>query len=249
MNEAAFHKTLLETLRYDDKQKHLKDILLPIINRSEINSIPKFAFTTRPCQHYEDIELRVPVPLINLANEHEDDINKLFRYVYQETDDYDLQDIYIKPRIIDAEEVYVENNVVFNEIQDTIVQGIRDAKFLIWVEVAWFSNDVFYKELLNRSEAGINVRVIVSDEDRNSEMIPKLKEHFETIVVPKSGFYNTNRMHNKFCIIDLEYVMHGSYNWSKSANYNGETLVTSVDRKLVKKFAAEFTETIVKNRQ
>lgn len=157
MNEAAFHKTLLETLRYDDKQKHLKDILLPIINRSEINSIPKFAFTTRPCQHYEDIELRVPVPLINLANEHEDDINKLFRYVYQETDDYDLQDIYIKPRIIDAEEVYVENNVVFNEIQDTIVQGIRDAKFLIWVEVAWFSNDVFYKELLNRSKAGINV--------------------------------------------------------------------------------------------
>lgn len=177
----------------------------------------------------------MPVPLINLANEHEDDINKLFRYVYQETDDYDLQDIYIKPRIIYSEEEYIENDVVFDEIQDTIVQGIRDAKFLIWVEVAWFSNDVFFKELLNKSKAGVNVRVVVSDEDSNADMIPKLKEHFETIVVPKSGFYNTNRMHNKFCIIDLEYVMHGSYNWTKAANYNGETLVTSVDRELVKK--------------
>lgn len=29
MNEAAFRKTLVETLRYDNKQKHLKDVLLP----------------------------------------------------------------------------------------------------------------------------------------------------------------------------------------------------------------------------
>lgn len=90
-------------------------------------------------------------------------------------------------------------------------------------------------------------KVIVSDEDSNKDMIPLLKEHFETVVVPRSGFYNTNRMHNKFCIIDLEYVMHGSYNWTKAANYNGETLVTSVDRELVKKFATEFNETIVEN--
>lgn len=247
MNEVAFRKTLIETLRYDNKQKHLKDILLPIISRSEINSVPQYGFALRSYQHWEDIELRVPVPLINLANEHEDDINKLFRYVYQETDDYDLQDIHIKPRIIDSEEEYVENDVFFDEIQDTIIQGIRDAKFLIWVEVAWFSNDVFYKELLSRSKDGVNIRVIVSDEDSNKAMIPLLKEHFETVVVPKSGFYNTNRMHNKFCIIDLEYVMHGSYNWTKAANYNGETLVTSVDKELVKKFATEFKDTIVEN--
>lgn len=41
--------------------------------------------------------------------------------------------------------------------------------------------------------------------------------------------------------------MHGSYNWTKAANYNGEILVTSVDRELVKKFATEFNETIVEN--
>lgn len=39
---------------------------------------------------------------------------------------------------------------------------------------------------------------------------------------------------------DLGDVMHGSYNWTKAANYNGETLETSVDRELVKKFADQF---------
>ena len=47
-------------------------------------------------------------------------------------------------------------------------------------------------------------------------------------------------MHHKFCIVDMEYVMHGSYNWTKAANYNGETLETSIDRELVKKFADQF---------
>ena len=38
--------------------------------------------------------------------------------------------------------------MVFDEIQDTVIQGIRDAKFIIWVTVAWFSNDAIYLELL-----------------------------------------------------------------------------------------------------
>ena len=42
------------------------------------------------------------------------------------------------------------------------------------------------------------------------------------------------------CIIDFEYVMHGSYNWTKVAEYNDETLATALDRDFVKKFADEF---------
>ncbi len=90
MNEDAFRKTVIETLRYDNKWKDMKATLMPIITRSEINSVPQFAFALRSYQHWEDIELRVPVPLINLANNHEDDVNKLFRYVYQKTPDFDL---------------------------------------------------------------------------------------------------------------------------------------------------------------
>ena len=40
----------------------------------------------------------------------------------------------------------------------------------------------------------------------------------------------------------------GSYNWTKAANYNGETLVTTVDRDLVKKFADEFLKIYNENK-
>ena len=67
-------------------------------------------------------------------------------------------------------------------------------------------------------------------------------------VVPRSGVWGTNRMHDKFCIVDLDYIMHGSYNWTKAANYNGETLVTTVDRDLVKKFTDEFLKIYNENK-
>ena len=34
--------------------------------------------------------------------------------------------------------------------------------------------------------------------------------------------------------------MHGSYNWSKNAQNNDETLTTALDKDFVKKFADEF---------
>lgn len=47
--------------------------------------------------------------------------------------------INIRPQTISLSVVeYIEHNVAFNEIQDTIVQGIRNAKYLIWAAVAWF---------------------------------------------------------------------------------------------------------------
>ncbi len=35
------------------------------------------------------------------------------------------------------------------------------------------------------------------------------------------------------CIIDLEYVMHGSYNWNRNAMSNNETLATALDKDFV----------------
>ena len=35
-------------------------------------------------------------------------------------------------------------------------------------------------------------------------------------------------------------LMHGSYNWTPTADYNEETLATALDKEFVKKFADEF---------
>lgn len=107
---------------------------------------------------------------------------------------------------------------------------------------------MLYQELLNKKEDGLNIRVIVSDEDANQVLLPKIQKNFECVVVPHTGRWGTNRMHDKFCIVDLDYIMHGSYNWTKATNYNGETLVTTVDRDLVRDFADEFLKMYNENR-
>ncbi len=52
----------------------------------------------------------------------------------------------------------------------------------------------------------------------------------------KNGFYFEKGEKNgrmQACIIDLEYVMHGSYNWSRNAMSNNETLATALDKDFV----------------
>ena len=122
-----------------------------------------------------------------------------------------------------------------------MIQGIRDSKFIIWAAVSWFSNEAIYQELLTKKKQGLYIRIMVSQEESNINMISKLKENkFDVMVIPRWGSRGYNRMHDKFCIIDMDYVMHGSYNWIPTANKNVETLATALDHELVTKFAKEF---------
>ena len=83
----------------------------------------------------------------------------------------------------------------------------------------------------------MNIRIITSEEYSNRYLIGEMADEFEVIPIKKQG---THRLHDKFCIIDLEYVMHGSYNWSENAKNNDEAWSWALDRELVKKFANEF---------
>ena len=184
---------------------------------------------------------RVPIPLLKEARALYEVLEKITSIVYMETDDYDFGGLRIKPKPVDIETLEdIEHDVVFDEIKDTIIQGIRNSNYLIWVAVAWFTDVEIFNELKLRKEAGVSIRIITSDEQSNRYIIKELEENFDLIKVPLKGHYLSNRLHDKFCIIDLEYVMHGSYNWSKNARQNDETLATAMDRDFVKKFADEF---------
>ena len=247
MDRSAFIKTLIEVLKYDRKYRTIesRDQLLRLIGRARVNFVPQYEFANhgRSYQHWEIVELRVPVPLLEIAEENEKILEELVEYVYEESDDYALYHVEIRPQVIDTPDEVTEHNVVFDAIQDEVIQGIRDAKFIIWAAVAWFSNEAIYQELLAKKKQGLNVRIIVSQEDSNKNMISKLKENkFDVVVIPRWGNRGYNRMHDKFCIIDMDYVMHGSYNWTPTANKNVETLATALDHELVTKFAKEFME-------
>lgn len=243
MNESMFLETMISVLKFDSKYKEKKAALLPILRRCYIRNQPQYEFVYhgRSGQRYEDIEIRVPVPLLDEANNAQQDLYDLVSYVYEESDDYGLGGVPIRPQILNAEDIeYKEHDVVFTEIQETVIQGIRDAKYTIWAAVAWLSNQAMIDELLAKKRQGIHIRLIISEEDSNKPFYQQLSQNFDLVLIPHHGWNDWNRMHDKFCIIDFEYVMHGSYNWTKAANYNDETLATAIDRDFVKKFADEF---------
>lgn len=245
MDKCAFLKTAIEVLKYDDGFKKIpkRENLIKLLSRSSVNFLPQWGFVGAGVsnQRWEIVEIRCPVPLLNEAHDLKSDIDKLASYVYEESEEHALQKVNIRPLVIDTPPEIVEYDVVFDEIQDTVIQGIRNAKFLVWAAVAWFSNEAIFNELLAKKNQGLNVRVIVSEEESNRRMITKLKNNdFDVKVIKRWGYNDYNRMHDKFCIIDMDYVMHGSYNWTPTANNNDETLATALDHEFVSKFAQEF---------
>ncbi len=103
----------------------------------------------------------------------------------------------------------------FREIKSQILNSIKNAKFSVWVAVAWFTDKDLANELRKKHHEGINVRVIVNN-DKTTELhgLPFDKKGIEYSKVAPDSPWGKNLMHNKFCIIDLTKVIHGSYNVS-----------------------------------
>lgn len=247
MNAKQFLKTMIETIKYDDDYTN-KDDLLGILRYSIVTFRKTGAYTYVSNQRQEYLDLRVPIPMLKIAKTYKDTFWSLANDIYVLSDDYDLYGLEIKPKLVELESDNVtEHDVMFDEIKDAIVQGIRNAKYTIWIAVAWFTNKDIFQELLVKKKQGINIRIITSDEKSNKHIIQELEDNFEVTKVPLKGAYLSNRLHDKFCIIDFEFIMHGSYNWSEAAQYNDETLATALDKDFVKKFADEFMRLYLEN--
>lgn len=139
----------------------------------------------------------------------------------------------------------IEIEVHFEEIQQQILDALIQAKYTIWLAVAWFTNKLLW-QISRKKKQGINVQVIVLNDEINQKYGFNYEEHIETKRFDKMGMYE-NIMHNKFCIIDLKTVIHGSYNWTNKANYNKETVSIETSRELAEKYANEFIKLKNKN--
>lgn len=131
----------------------------------------------------------------------------------------------------------------FEEIKKQILESIRGARFSIWVAVAWFTDKDLANELRIKHRSGVNVRVIVND-DKNTELhgIPFSQKGIEYYKVSPDSPWGKKLMHNKFCIIDLNIVIHGSYNWTGNAQYNNESITITISRDIAEDFSSQFIQ-------
>ena len=139
----------------------------------------------------------------------------------------------------DGNEKITLPEVYFEKIEQEIIEAIDNAKFTIWVAVAWFKNQKLFNHLVAKKNQGVNVQLIILDDKINESSGLNYEREFDTYRFPKYGKYE-NIFHVKFCIIDLKQVIHGSYNWTYKANYNYEYIENDKNRKKAEHYAKEF---------
>ncbi len=121
----------------------------------------------------------------------------------------------------------MESKIFFSDIRRQIINHINNAKSEIVIAVAWFTDAYIIRSVLNKVKSGVSVWILFYDDKINKKDL-----YVELYNAGANIRYSKTLMHNKFCIIDRETVINGSYNWTKNAaNNNMENIQISYNAK------------------
>lgn len=141
-----------------------------------------------------------------------------------------------------AEKKTAENRCYFSpgdDCENAIVSAIRNARSTVKICVFTISENVISEEIIAAHKRGISVSIITDNDklnDKGSDIRWLANEKIRVRIDEASS-----HMHHKFCIVDKEVLLTGSYNWTKSAaDRNQENLLVTEDPKMVKAYLGEF---------
>ena len=133
---------------------------------------------------------------------------------------------------------------VFEDIKPKIISEIEKSTHNIDIAVAWLSDSEIVNALVNASDKGIVIRIILYEAYTNRSTIAKFNKKSNVAIysVPSFGNDGKNLMHNKFAIFDSITVLTGSYNWSFNASQNIENVVIIIDENMARSFSQKFQQ-------
>lgn len=110
-------------------------------------------------------------------------------------------------------------------IQNVIQTELFRAQKNIKIAVSWFTNNLLFQPLLLKQSMGVKVELIVNQDDINCGSSNSI-DFADLVKCGGTLYWNASKslMHDKFCIIDDNIVITGSYNWTNKAEYNEENI-------------------------
>lgn len=130
-----------------------------------------------------------------------------------------------------------KNDAFFDGIEAQVISDLKKARVSIHVAMAWFTNQKIADILVEKFKEGLDVKVVSFDDHTNARF------GVDVGSIPRKVIRGTRggTMHNKFCVIDNQVVLTGSYNWSTNAeNKNDENVTVHRDFKNASDFSVEF---------
>lgn len=132
----------------------------------------------------------------------------------------------------------IVNQAHFQDIQNKIIAALDSAQVSIRVVMAWFTNNTLFNKLLEKHIEGIDVEVAIYDDGVNR------KHGVDITQLPHKMIRRGLRgglMHDKFCIIDNQIVVTGSYNWTDNAEFrNDENITVENDPDQATRYSVEY---------
>lgn len=123
--------------------------------------------------------------------------------------------------------------------QEMVLDQIEAAQTRIWAAVYSFTSDTIAQALVSTHERGVDVKMIMDEEQIDSEYSQANLMTSHGIEVRHDT--HPGLMHHKFAVVDDSVVISGSYNWSWSAeNRNDENLLVITSPEIVDLFEERF---------
>lgn len=134
----------------------------------------------------------------------------------------------------------------FQNIRISIIREIEKANQSIKIAVYWFTNHELFDLLCQKQLNGVQCDLIIHNDYINNR---ETGLPFQKFIDAGGKFYfsdDENPMHNKFCIIDNQVLINGSYNWTYYAeSKNRENiLIINDEAAVVSAFETEFIQLI-----
>lgn len=162
------------------------------------------------------------------------DVRPLKKLIY---DDYQI----IMKRLESYQPILSQEDIKahFEKIQQELLEEINNAKYSIWVAVAWVTDKTIFNKLAHKKHQGLTVELILNDDSINRKSSLDYEKYLTTYWAnPKDKL-----MHHKFCVIDLKTCITGSYNWTNNAKYrNLENITIKKNTQSVLDYADEFVK-------
>ena len=137
----------------------------------------------------------------------------------------------------------------FDNILQKLLEELDEAQESIYIAVAWFTHEELFDIILKKAKENVKVHLIYIDDhiNRNKLDFTSLSnEGAKVFIYPSSD--GKGLMHNKFCIIDQQIVITGSYNWTYLAPLHQENIqITKGSYTLGSEYILQFWKIVEKN--
>ena len=132
----------------------------------------------------------------------------------------------------------------FTKIRSEIVSCLNEAKQEVVVAMAWFTSAELFQSLLDCLKRDVRVELVLLDSEINfMYYAPDFNIFIKNGGVLRIAGIENGFMHHKFCVVDNDIAITGSYNWTYYAeNRNIENIVITDNKEVIAQYKKEFSK-------